>query len=239
MQSQLPLESNLAAERFVSDYPDAELVFGVAFAIGTEYKPVLDFLEDQVKLSGYSVHRLQISDSFSESAERLGLQLSLPDSPEYDRIASRIDAGRRISEKTGRKDIFALTAASKIFTTRESENGSPKAHARRAHILVSLKRPEEVETLRKIYGPGFFLIGIFSDEAERTNFLTNRKGLSDHQAHHMIQTDQKESTQRFGQRTRDTFQMSDVFVGVADKGYETGLKRFWRVVFGDPFVTPS
>jgi deoxycytidylate deaminase len=141
---------------------------------------------------------------------------------------------------TGRKDIMALISAAKIFTTRETDSDeNPVAQKRRAHILVSLKRPEEVESLRQIYGPGFFLIGVFANEAERIDYLTNRKGLEHEQAHDLIEIDQKQTAEEFGQRTRDTFQMADLFVGVAGREYEKGLQRFLRLVFGDPFTTPS
>lgn len=243
MQPNLPLspDGKTAGDdtRFVLDYPEAELVFGVVYAIGTDYKPVLDYLTDHIKLSGYAAQSLHISDWFGEGAERLGLQHPLPEEPEYDRIASRIDVGNRIREKTKRQDIHALTAASKIFSTRETDReDNPMAHKRRAYVLVSLKRPEEVETLRKIYGPGFFLIGIFADESQRVDFLTNRKGLDPKQAQELIAIDQKQTAEEYGQRTRDTFQMADLFVSVADKEYENGLQRFLRLVFGDPFITP-
>lgn len=244
MQPTLPLaQDSVTLERdtrFVLDYPESELVFGLVFAVGTDYRPVLDYLTDHIKLSGYAALNLQISSWFTESSDRLGLKLILPEEPEYERIATRIDAGNQIRRRTGRQDIHALTAASKIFSTRETDtHDNPMAHKRRAHILVSLKRPEEVDTLRKIYGPGFFLIGVFSDEAERIEFLTNRKGLDPEQAHELIEIDQKQNADEFGQRTRDTFQMSDLFVGVADKQYEAGLQRFLHLIFGDPFITPS
>jgi deoxycytidylate deaminase len=241
--SLLPAAEGAAIEkdtRFVLDYPEAELVFGLVFAVGTDYKPALDYLKDQIKLSGYAADSLQLSDWFGESIERLGFQHALPTEPEYERIASRISAGNKIRATTGRQDILALIAASKIFSTREiGEDENPIAHKRRAHILVSLKRPEEVESLRKIYGPGFFLIGIFADESERIDFLTNRKGLEKEQAASLINIDQKQTAEEYGQRTRDTFQMADLFVGVADKEYEKGLQRFLRLIFGDPFITPS
>ena len=226
--------------KFVLDYPEAELVFGLVFAVGTDYKPVLEYLKDHIKLSGYAAHALQLSTWFGESAERLGLRQDLPEEPEYDRIATRIAAGNKVRAKTGQQDIMALIAAAKICTTRETDaDDNPIAHKRRAHILISLKRPEEVDSLRKIYGPGFFLVGIFADEAERVEFLTNRKGLERKQAEELIEIDQKQTAEEYGQRTRDTFQMADLFVAVAGKEYERGLQRFLRLVFGDPFLTPS
>jgi deoxycytidylate deaminase len=135
--------------------------------------------------------------------------------------------------------VCALIAASKIYSSRiESSEGSPEAHKRTAHLIVSLKRPEEVETLRRIYGSGFFLIGVFAGESDRRKFLVKRKGLEEEQADDLIDRDQKEIDPS-GQRTRDTFQMADVFVSVEQKQYEAGLERFLSLVFGDPFATPT
>jgi hypothetical protein len=242
-QSLLPGDEkvgNSNANRFVLDYPEAELVLGLVYAVGTDYKPVLDYLKDQIRPSGYAADDLRISDWFPESADRLNLNIELLDSTEYERIASRIDAGNKIRGRTKQSDIFALIAASKIFSSREMDaNDNPVPFKRRAHILVSLKRPEEVEALRKIYGPGFFLIGIFADESQRSDFLINRKGLTHEQADSLIRRDQKEKELEHGQRTRDTFQMADLFVGLANNEYEKGLQRFLRLVFGDPFSTPT
>jgi deoxycytidylate deaminase len=240
-QSLLPRdESEKRGARFVLDYPEGELVVGLVHAVGTDYRPVLEYLLDTIKLSGYAVKAYHVSDWFKEIAERAKLTVESTDGTEYQRIASLIDAGNKIREWSDRADIVALIAASKLFTTRETDaEENPIVHKRTAHVIVSMKRPEEIETLRKIYGPGFFLIGIFADESERLSFLMNRKGLPEEQAQELINRDQKEKDVLYGQRTRDTFQMSDVFVGLANKQYEKGLLRFLKLVFGDPFSTPT
>jgi hypothetical protein len=75
--------------RFVLDYPEAELVLGLVYAVGTDYKPVLEFLKDCIKLSGYAASSLHISDWFTETAGRLSLETELLDSNEYERIGTR------------------------------------------------------------------------------------------------------------------------------------------------------
>jgi deoxycytidylate deaminase len=242
MQPNLPLEETKEKRdgRFILDYPESELVFGLVYAVGTDYKPVLEYLMDTTGLSGYSAQEYHISSWFAEIVDRAQLKVALSDAPEYDRISSRIEAGNKIREWSTQADFFALYAASKLFTTRTvDDHEEPVAHKRTAHVFVSLKRPEEVETLRKIYGPGFFLIGIFADEHERVSFLTNRKGLSENDAWELVERDQKEKDVPYGQRTRDTFQMADVFVGLAKKQYEPALLRFLKLVFGDRFATPT
>jgi deoxycytidylate deaminase len=224
---------------FTLDYAESELVFGLVYAVGTDYLPVQNFLEDQISLCGYSRNRLHISEWFREIIDRLGLTHSLPTEPEYDRVEARINAGNMLRAKSQLPDLFASYAASKIYSTRNGLDGEePGAHKKTAHLLISLKRPEEVETLRKIYGPGFFLIGIFAGEAERIDFLVKRKGLERPQAEELIQRDEREDDDS-GQRTRDTFQMADVFVAVKNGQYEQGLGRFLRLVFGEPLTTPT
>jgi len=45
----------------------------------------------------------------------------------------------------------------------------------RSHILISLKRREEVLALRRSYGLGFVLVGVFAteDETSRPQLLVN------------------------------------------------------------------
>jgi deoxycytidylate deaminase len=121
---------------------------------------------------------------------------------------------------------------------REEEEGTAKRLPlkRNAHIVVSLKRPEEVETLRKLYGAGFFLVGIASSPSERAKYLIDERGFDEKQVKLLIETDAKE-VDTWGQRTRDTFFLSDVFVtATEDKGQ---LRRFVDLVFGNPFETPT
>ena len=232
-------KSGLGIEAFDLNYPDSEVVFGFTYAVGTDYRPVLSFLEDQIRLGRYRPQLIQLSASFPDTCQALGLNIAFSGETELSRIDSHIRAGNAIRSATQRNDICALLASSKIYSTRQQTiPNEPEANRRAAYLIISLKRPEEIETLRRIYGVGFYLISIFADESERFRFLTKRKGLSDSEATDLIARDQKEEGDS-GQRTRDTFQMADVFVSVKDKQYESGLLRFLSLVFGDPFTTPS
>lgn len=44
------------------DYPQAELVFGLVYAVGTDYRPVLSFLQDQITLCGYRSTPMRASE---------------------------------------------------------------------------------------------------------------------------------------------------------------------------------
>ena len=230
-------ESDQQLSNFDLHYPNTELVFGLVYAVGSDYGPVISFLKDQTKLSGYTLNEVRISDYFTDTSNEFSVELEVTDETELGKIDWKIKAGNKLREATSRPDIWSMIASSKIFSGRKSEDAPLPLH-RTAHVIVSLKRPEEVELLRRIYGSGFFLIGVFAGESERKKFLTGRKGLSDPEADSLIKRDQKEEGE-LGQRTRDTFQMADVFVSTDKVQYERDLKRFLRLVFGDPFLTPT
>jgi deoxycytidylate deaminase len=54
----------------------------------------------------------------------------------------------------------------------------------------------------------------------------------------IIQRDQDEKLD-YGQRTRDTFYLADVFVELTQERYKKQLERFLELVFGHPFKTPT
>jgi deoxycytidylate deaminase len=228
------------SKSFTLDYPDAELVFGVVCAVGTDYRPVVAYLANLLRRARYSVEEYHVSDYFPEIATKLGLSLAFPAGDEYSRIDARMKAGNAIRRKTEDPGFLALDVASRIFSARPgNETDEPEALPHTAHVLISLKREEEVDTLRQIYGSGFFVIGIFASEQERRDYLETEKGIYGAQLSDLIERDQKEEDVTLGQRTRDTFEHADVFVALKDSQYKEGLRRFIQLVFGYPYTTPT
>src|SRR3989338_6191688 len=92
-----------------------------------------------------------------------------------------------------------------------AHDATPKPEDKTVHLLLSLKRPDEVMALRRIYGPGFYLVGVFATEEERLAYLGDRKKIPNVEAKKLMKRDEEE-TEAFGQRTRKTFALADVFV---------------------------
>ena len=82
-----------------------------------------------------------------------------------------------------------------------------------AYFLRSLKHPEEVRTLREIYGGGFFLLGISSSRAARLQYLRDDKNVPEEEAKELLVRDESEQ-EGHGQQTRDAFQMADAFIAL-------------------------
>lgn len=176
---------------------DGELVIGIVSAVGTEYKRVTEPLTDRLKGFGYTVEDIRVSSclpSFSGDSE-------------YDRIKHYMQAGNGLRENSKNNAILAAGVVKSISDSRKTSN--PK----RAYIINSLKHPREVEFLRKVYGDGFYLIGIHADEKRRHQHLTEDKSMTQIEASELIQIDEDESFNH-GQKTRDTYHLSDFFLNL-------------------------
>lgn len=215
------------------DFPDSELVFGFVCPVGTNFGPILSEFKRLLKRYRYSTNEVHLSDYVA----KLGFKLE--NNPEYRRIETRMNAARDACEAAARKDLMAIAAVTEIAKKRSFEEPEtqklPRPMERVAHILTSLKRPEEVSTLRKVYGPGFYLIGIFATEEERQQHLITLNTPKD-KAEKLIDRDQNEE-HPYGQKTRKTFHLSDVFVRTSEFKHE--LDRFLKLVFCNPYVTPT
>lgn len=222
------------------DYPESEVVIGLVSAVGTNAKLVLDALEDHIKKFGYKPNVIRLSNPLKIIQKKLNLDVDIKTSPEGDRINSLMDAGDKAREKAGRGDLLALVAVAQISQKRKVLRGTKETQAqpKMAHILVSLKHPMEVIALRRIYGPGFFLIGVFAAEEDRLRYLQDDKNIPLAYANDLINRDQKED-KPLGQQTRDTFHLADVFVRMKDDEYKDQLWRFLDLIFSNHEKTPT
>jgi deoxycytidylate deaminase len=220
-------------DAYLGFFPEAEIVFGICCPLGTDYRPIIDTLRNYLSQFGYLTNEIKLSDEFNDLLEKLGLPPIASAQSRAEEMGSKIDAGNQIRRQTEKSDIMALVAAGAIYADRPEDIAT---RPQTAHLIVSLKRPEEVETLRRIYGAGFFLVGIASSEAERLRYLRDERGVEESVIQSLMDTDAKEEDE-YGQRLRDTFYLSDVFV--RDHEHKTSLRRFLDLVFGCPYETPT
>lgn len=225
-------------EGLLGYYPEAELVFGIVSPIGIDYRPAVETLKNYLEQFGYASREVKISDHFEDIASRLSIEVaSPPHSGKKEAMWRKIQLGDQICKLTKQKDILALIATAGIEKVRApgSDPKDPIPTPKTAHIIISLKRPQEVATLRRVYGPGFFLIGIAANDEERERYFEER-GFGLEESTKLIDADAAESDD-FGQRTRDTFYLSDCFISL--KTHSKHIERFLDLVFGCPFRTPT
>lgn len=209
-------------------FEDSEVVIGIVSAVGTETARVTSPIKDRIEQFGYSVKEIRLS-SLLDADPVQGEGTS-----EYKRIKNFMLAGDKLREKSGNNAILAYGAAKKI---KESRSGEFK---KKAYVINSLKHPDEVEVLRKIYGQGFYLFGIHADPKRRLHYLTSDKGLNSAEAIEITKIDEDENIPH-GQRTRDTYHLSDFFINVGknDDQVKNTIQRFLEIILSHPYKNPT
>lgn len=222
--SQVVPNQSIEKQYLTTGINQGELVIGIVSAVGTEYKRVTEPLTDRLRGFGYAVQEIRVSSCLPvfEGAS------------EYERIRHYMHAGDQLREKSENNAILAAGVAKNISESRTPSN------SKRAYVVNSLKHPREVEFLRKVYGDGFYLIGIHADEKRRHQHLTDDKGMTQVQANELIRIDEDESFDH-GQKTRDTYHLADFFLNLGSNNdqVKNRLQRFLELIFSHPYKNPT
>jgi len=213
--------------------PGSELVFGLVAPVGADLDALEADLSNQLQQYGYTPNPIRLSLLLDGVRD---LDVELKHAPEFDRLMSHMDGGNRLREQSGAGEILALWAMTAIKNQRMKDR---PVRRRTAHILRSIKHPDEARALRAVYGPGFFLIGLSASTVQK-KWSLRQKGLTENQAQTVIERDASEEN-AFGQQTRDAFDLADVYIRQQPERAKTTaqLERFLRLVFGAVAETPT
>jgi deoxycytidylate deaminase len=226
-------------------YP--ELVLCLCAAVGTDTSVVSDALASELRSVGYEPVPIRLS---SLMAQVPGLEYLSDLKAEDERISESIKAGNEIRRIIGHADAVVRLALSTIHNVRASLNDSQDVTVpaeRHCFIITSLKRDEEFETLRRLFGQRVLLASVYEPREQRVENLCRRiassKNSSDPEAHktvaeQLISTDQKERSNVLGQRLEDVFQRADVFLK-AGQTLRENARRFIQLLFQAPYITPT
>ena len=213
-----------------------ELVFGLAGPVGVDTAQITDVLADALAAVGYKSTNIKLT---SEMYRWNGDSPPNPGPDYFSAVTSKITYANQQRSDRCDQSIMARMAIRAIRRERARLSGSEEGVPEKtAYVVSQLKRPEEVETLRKVYGRQFILISAYSPEADRRAALAKKiKGSKqslqeEHEiyalADKLIARDAEESS-AYGQRLRDTFHLGDVLVGGAQRAeMETHIERFIR-----------
>ncbi|HEY0429022.1 MAG TPA: anti-phage dCTP deaminase [Pyrinomonadaceae bacterium] len=217
---------------------DSELVIGLVAPVGTEKAIIINELKDNLKAFDYDAIIIKLSGFLKEPNLQKVHNIQLSTEPEVLRINSYMDAGDKVREEMKRGDALALWAVTEIARLRPPEE---QWGEKRAYILDSLKHPEEIKTLRRVYGNGFFLIGIYSSREKRFDFLHRNRNIEEEDAEALIDRDYNEDKPtNVGQQTREAFHVADAFVSLTNPSdAKHQISRVIDLFFGHPFTTPT
>ena len=212
-----------------------EIVIGLVGPLGTDQDKVIRQISDRLRDYGYNPKSIRFS---ADIIPQLAGKAKIPSSPAYDRALSLIELGNQIRLASRNNAILAIACAAEIAKRRPDPMGKV---VKTAYIIGSLKHPDEVEELRKIYSGGFYLFAVHTDRARRVEHMRKQKGgMPEDKAIQLILRDEGEKAIH-GQHTRDTFHLADFFV--ADEGNDHNLRysirRCLDLMFGKPTLTPT
>lgn len=224
-----------------------ELVIGLVGAVGTALQYGTDAVSAALAPYGYKVVRIRLSALMREVQGAVNL---LPEiTHEDERIWRHMDAGDEIRNQAERNDAVAGLAVGWISEYRREHHGGVPA-LNTAFVLDSLKHPAELESMRQIYRDRFIAVSIHSPTEARFELLSKKiaashdmpeqTGRFEALAEKIMKRDEHDDEREFGQNVREAFVEGDVYVSTRPQSeLDRGISRYFRLFFGDPFVTPT
>ncbi|HEY2453755.1 MAG TPA: anti-phage dCTP deaminase [Scandinavium sp.] len=218
-----------------STKPLEEMVIGLVCSVGTDLESITKKIRDRLSLYKFECSEVRISSDVIAELDGKGNYTD-----NYQRIDSLMTKGNKLREESACNYVLALGAITKINEIRTKHTRLQINKKGIAYVIHSIKHPEEVYKLREVYGSGFVLFGIFSDEHRRLDNLIRNKGIKEDKAELLIARDEDEESGH-GQHTRDTFHLADFFLNQdgRDDKINNDIKRVFDLLFGNPFITPT
>lgn len=230
------------------DSKPVELFFGIVSPVGIDNDMTFNALKGALQSIGYSVHHIKLSKQLRILNPNLS---SIAD--ESDRILQFMDEGSKARAKIKRGDAVALLSLPEIkYLRNKHKKDDDKVAYGNAYVFDSLKHPEEIKSLKKIYGDHFFTVSVYEPREERIEWLTQKISASSTEhaskkkalkakenALKIIEKDKEDDPEfsPFGQSVRDAFPLADLFI--EKKDLENQINRFIRLLFGARFITPT
>jgi deoxycytidylate deaminase len=214
---------------------DPEVFIGIIAPLGSEPLDFVDDLEGALATWGYSTTVTKLSSLLISQA---------PANEHADaRIRRLIDAGDHLCTTAQSPSAVAVLALGDIRARRLSHTGSSDTpYDRHAFIIDSLKRPGEVDLLRRVYGDRFLALGLESAIEKRVDqvasLLTSHvewdSAHRDEESKRLIDLDSDETTVEYGQGVARSFPLSDYFLEEGE-----GPARVIDLLFGEPSIAPK
>ena len=220
---------------------EREIVLAVVAPLGSPTAETLTAFEEAFVGRGYSVGHVRVSELIDANVPG---DPSWKDLPRIERLMNKGDRWRTDLEDDA---VGAYTAATAIAALRELQTGSTSEHRPRFVTLVrSLKTPGEVRALRQIYGQRVLVVGVGASHDERLAGLKRtllEEGWEGSQltakASALLERDEKDESQRYGQRGSDAYRLCDAFIAVRRQDDSKTVSDFVDLVLGEPWKTPS
>jgi len=231
----------------VSPVEKPELIFGLVGPMGVDLTAVSESLTRSLQEMKYKSTLIHLTNFIPFRR----LDVSIDESTFFSRYKSLIDCGNAFCQQAGDNAAMAGIAISQIRRERAKITGDEKIpDYGRAYILRQFKRPEEISSMRAVYGSKFIQVSVSGSVTDRKRILEDKirsydlspknQSLCERQAIELIDLDHNQKDMRHGQRLSDVFHLGDVFVEGINRGrIDETIKRFMRAFFGATESSPN
>ncbi len=227
-----------------------ELIFAVVGHAGSGTSTVALQLENLLKertVAGqeYDVVVLKAREVINEWAQRKGNprkgQYGTSPLEQVQMLQDYGDDMRAEKNSEGKQDYAAIARglSIKIKTARANKMGVQSVRSLpvqpdgkpRAYILDSLRHPEEVNLLRRVYSRAFVLIGVVCEEERRIARISDKYGKPDLKEIKEFMVRDADDDEKYGQHVADAFHLADYFLdNTEDRGDVRASNPSWDVV---------
>lgn len=227
-----------------------ELVIGLVGYAGSGCSTAAKRIMILLGASDYTVFHIKISELIEAKSSKTApvVQTGIEEGPtKFDRAQALQDFGDSLRKRFGGFAAGSLAVA-KIKKLREDDqSGKEKI----AYIVDSIKHPDEIELLRKVYDQSFRLIAVHCSRDQREQRLIGSassgakySGVNRKTVMSFMDRDEKDSKNAFGQRVRDSFHLADFFLdnsGHNPNGVTMNddIDRFINLVLDKGLVRPT
>lgn len=227
-----------------------ELVIGLVGYAGSGCSTAAKRIMILLGQSNYTVFHIKISELIEAKSEENApsVQPGIQEGPsKFERAKALQNFGDKLRTKFGGFAAMSLSVA-QIKNLRDADQSG---HERIAYIIDSIKYPEEVELLRKVYDQSFRLIAVHCAREQREQRLMGNaasgakySGVSLNDVISFMNRDEKDSKNNDGQRVRDSFHLADFFLDnsiLNQNGVNMNpdIDRFINLVLDKGLVRPT
>ena len=196
------------------------------------------------KSVGYNTNPIRLTEIFDDIDHDYDVKFS----NEFERYQKYIKAGDDLRIDSRRNDIFALYGIQKL-TVHSVRGRDDDVPSNVAHIFRQLKRPEEIITLKRVFGRNILFVSCYDSKENRINnlirkLLRTERGRSrtdlESEALQIMAIDEDEREHSSGQRVLDCYQHADYVIDCQSKSSTTkSSDRFVDIYFGSPYISPT
>ena len=228
----------------MNDIDRREIFIALIAPIGVDLNSVESALRNSLKSVGYATNPIRLTEIFDDIDNDYDLKYD----NEFERYQKFIKAGDELRIDTNQNDIFALYGIQKLsqHSPRGMDVDVPKNIA---HIFRQVKRPEEIQTLKRVFGRNILFISCYDSKDNRVNNLVKKllkteRGRSrtnlESEALKIMAIDEDERDHEAGQRVLDCYQHADYVIDCQSKSSTTkSSDRLINIFFGSPYISPT